>query len=110
MVSPVTGSISGPAYDFSISLVLVAVLFIAGRHPIFAPFIATGLYILVPAYVTSATVQRYVPVAFGATAVVAAMLPSLELSGRFQASTKLRERVGRSPVGARGRQFEEARA
>jgi len=106
MLSPVTGSISSPAYEFSFSLVLVAVLFIAGRHPISAPFIAAALYIVVPAYITSGTVQRYIPVAFGATAVVAATLPSLRLAERLRSSTRVRERVGRSPVLARRRQVE----
>ena len=110
MLSPVTGSISSPAYEFSFSLVLVAVLFIAGRHPISAPFIAAALYIVVPAYITSGTVQRYIPVAFGATAVVAATLPSLRLAERLRSSTRVRERVGRSPVLARRRQVEEVPA
>src|SRR5581483_1981124 len=43
-LAPVTGAVNAYPFDFTISLTLVAVLFIAGRQPIAGAFLAAALY------------------------------------------------------------------
>jgi ABC-type branched-subunit amino acid transport system permease subunit len=74
LIAPVTGSINSLSYEFSVSLVLVAVLFIAGRRPVLGLGLAAAMYVLVPGYIDNQTVQRYIPVSFGAFAVIAAVM------------------------------------
>jgi uncharacterized membrane protein len=81
-----------------VSLLLVAVLFIAGRQPIAGAFVAAALYVVVPSYISSPTVLSYTPVAFGAGALLAAMAGGLPIVDRLRGSKRAAERVGRSPV------------
>src|SRR5207244_6507080 len=69
LIGPVTGTASVGTFDFSISLLLVAVLFIAGRQPILSPILAAGLYVVGPGYLSSATVREYTPIVFGGLAI-----------------------------------------
>jgi branched-subunit amino acid ABC-type transport system permease component len=101
VLAPVIGSVSAPSYDFSISLLLVAVLFITGRQPILGAFAAAAIYIVVPGYITSSTALKYVPVVFGVGAVLAATLGGRPVLDRLRSSKRFRERLVRSPARAR---------
>lgn len=62
----------GPnSFDAFLSLTMLTVLAIAGRGELSGPLIAAALLVLVPAYIQSATVNQWLPVAFGVTAVAA---------------------------------------
>jgi ABC-type branched-subunit amino acid transport system permease subunit len=98
VITPVTGSITSAPFSYSVSLLLVAVLFIAGRQPIAGAFVAAALYVVVPSYISSPTVLSYTPVAFGAGALLAAMAGGLPIVDRLRGSKRAAERVGRSPV------------
>jgi ABC-type branched-subunit amino acid transport system permease subunit len=100
IVSPVTNSAGGLSYDFSISLLLIAVLFISGARPVVSAFVAAFLYVVAPGYITSHTLNEYVPVIFGASALLVAIAPSIGL-GRFRLSARALQRDGRGPVKAR---------
>jgi ABC-type branched-subunit amino acid transport system permease subunit len=112
ILSPVSGSINSLSYAPIISLILVAVLFIAGQHPILGSAIASALYVLVPGYITSRAVQPYIPISFGALAIVSAVLAGRSLRQRalekVAASTRARERAAHRPADARRVQLVEA--
>ena len=97
LIAPVTGSINSLSYEFSVSLVLVAVLFIAGRRPVLGLGIAAAMYVLVPGYIDNQTVQRYIPVSFGAFAVIAAVMTGRpvreQLAAKLRRSSWVRTRV-----------------
>jgi ABC-type branched-subunit amino acid transport system permease subunit len=67
-----TQTTGGFSFDFSVSLLMVAVLFVAGRHPVLSAFIAAGLYNVAVSYIKNATVQNYSGVVFGVAALVVA--------------------------------------
>jgi branched-subunit amino acid ABC-type transport system permease component len=71
VLAPVTGSATGGTFNFGVSLTILAVLVIAGRRAIPAMLVAAALYIVVPGYITNATLLGYLPVAFGVAAIVA---------------------------------------
>ncbi|MDQ1539015.1 MAG: hypothetical protein QOE58_3408, partial [Actinomycetota bacterium] len=50
MIGAATFSTSGLQFDFSVSLMLIAVLYVAGRQPVLSAFIAAGLYQVVVPY------------------------------------------------------------
>ena len=99
ILAPITGSASPPLYDFSVSLLLVAVLFIAGRQPILGPFIAAVLFIVIPGSIRNATVNEYTPVLFGVGAVVAAMAGGYPVVGWLRRSRRVSERAARPRTG-----------
>jgi ABC-type branched-subunit amino acid transport system permease subunit len=101
VIVPITGSTTPASFDFSISLLIVAVLFMAGRYPILGAFVAATLYVVVPGYITNSTTLSYMPVVFGAGAVIAAMAGGWPVVDRLRASKRSRERLVRSPVKAR---------
>jgi branched-subunit amino acid ABC-type transport system permease component len=72
IIGPITGSASAVSFDFSISLTIIAVLFIAGRRPLLAPFIAAALYVVGPSYIQSNTASEYTTVVFGLAAIIVA--------------------------------------
>jgi ABC-type branched-subunit amino acid transport system permease subunit len=72
LLGAVTSTTGGLSFDFSVSLIMIAVLFIAGRQPILAAFVAAGLYKVGVPYITNVTVQNYSGVVFGAVAVLVA--------------------------------------
>jgi ABC-type branched-subunit amino acid transport system permease subunit len=72
VIGPVTESATGPTFDFSISLMLVAVLAVAGANPLLSAFVAAALHIVVPSYLTDATLVRYSPILFGVAAIATA--------------------------------------
>jgi ABC-type branched-subunit amino acid transport system permease subunit len=101
IISPVTGTVGALSYDFSVSLVLVAVLFLGGRQPVLGAFLAAGAFIIAPGYINSPLAQKYIPVVFGAGVVLVAMFGGLPIVDRIRASRRHREREHRSPVLAR---------
>jgi ABC-type branched-subunit amino acid transport system permease subunit len=103
VIAPISGSVSPPPYDFTISLLLVAVLFIAGRQPVLGAFVAAGLYIVVPGYIPQGWL-KWTPVLFGGGAVLAAMFGGLPVVDRIRTSKRAMSRSGRpSPASARFR-------
>jgi branched-subunit amino acid ABC-type transport system permease component len=99
LTAPITGSVTGVPYQFTNSLLLVAVLYIAGRQPIAGPVVASLLFIVVPGYTSNATLLDLFPVAFGAGALIAAAFGGLPLLARLSESRRLQER----PAGTRWR-------
>ena len=101
LIGPVTGSINGVSFPSFSSLILVAVLVIAGAGLVRSAVIAAAAYIVVPAYIDNATFQDALPAIFG----VAAMLVAVASSGGFNAAAHLTRwaqatawRSRRSPV------------
>jgi branched-subunit amino acid ABC-type transport system permease component len=72
LLGAVTQTTGGLTFDFSVSLMMVAVLYVAGRQPILSAFIAAGLYQVVVPYIKSETVQNYSGVVFGVAALIVA--------------------------------------
>jgi ABC-type branched-subunit amino acid transport system permease subunit len=104
ILSPVSGSINSLSYAPILSLILVAVLFIAGPYPVSGALIAATLYVLVPGYITSRTVQPYIPISFGVLAIVAAVLGGRSLRDRLLDRLRVSPRAAlatRSPIRAR---------
>jgi len=99
----VTGMAGGLSFDFSISLVLVAVLAFSGRRPVFSAFVAAVLFVVVPSYFTSPLAATYAQLVFGGTALVVAVLPSLRLGVLIGGSRRASGRVGPGPAAARMR-------
>jgi ABC-type branched-subunit amino acid transport system permease subunit len=98
LASPVTESASGVSFDFSISLLLIAVMFISGRQPILSPVIAAFLYIVTPGYITNAATIQYTQVVFGAAAIWVAISGGIPALGKLGRSRRTLERAGRSPL------------
>ena len=103
LLAPVTGSLASPTFHYFFSLLLVAVLFMAGRQPVLGAALAAVMYILVPTYITQPTVHEYVPAAFGAGALIAAMVGGRPILSRLGRSQRTAERATRSPVRHRSR-------
>jgi ABC-type branched-subunit amino acid transport system permease subunit len=101
LIGPVTGSINGTSFPSFASLILVAVLVIAGSGLIRSAVLAAAAFIVVPAYIENATFQEGLPAIFG----VAAMLTAVASAGGFDATGRLARwaqatawRTRRSPV------------
>jgi ABC-type branched-subunit amino acid transport system permease subunit len=101
VIAPVTGAVTAAPYQFIVSLLLVAVLFLAGRQPVASPILASGLYLLGPGYITNADILEGLPVLFGAGAIMAALAGGRPLLARLRPSRRALGRVGRSRVAAR---------
>jgi ABC-type branched-subunit amino acid transport system permease subunit len=115
ILTPITGSINSLSYHPILSLILVAVLFIAGQHPIVGALIASAMYVLIPGYISSQEVQEYIPVSFGALAIVSAVLVGRSARQRavekLANSTRAKERsTARSPRAERLAELELAEA
>jgi ABC-type branched-subunit amino acid transport system permease subunit len=114
ILTPISGSINVLSYHPIVSLVLVAVLFIAGSHPIRAAAIAAALHVLLPGYITSSEIQPYLPISFGVLAIVCSVLVGRSLlrrtGDRIAESTRARERVAHHPAEARLPHLELAEA
>src|SRR5262249_25370436 len=111
VLSPISGSINSLSYAPIVSLILVAVLFIARPNPLAGSLIAAALYVLTPGYITSRTVQPYIPISFGVLAIVAAVLAGRSLRRRLLDRVQLSARAelaGRSPIRARLAELAEA--
>ena len=101
-LGPVTGTATGLTFNFGVSLTLLAVLLIAGRRAVPAVFIAAAAYIVVPGFIDDPTVLQYLPVAFGAAAIVVSTDAIGEARRRFDATPRAVARVrASSPARAR---------
>jgi ABC-type branched-subunit amino acid transport system permease subunit len=104
---PVTGSASGLSFNFGTSLLLLAVLILAGRRPLVAPFVAPLAMIVIPGYITNAEALKYLPIVFGVSAV---LLATGTLERGWSAATSTRRMAARPALGpARARVLEGAR-
>ncbi|HEX3796947.1 MAG TPA: ABC transporter permease [Acidimicrobiales bacterium] len=103
LLGGVTQTTGGPTFDFSISLIMIAVLFVSGRRPVLSAFIAAGLYVVAVSYISNPTVQNYSGVVFGAAVVIVAtrIIPiGVRRVGRgIRASQRLDERTPNSWLG-----------
>ncbi|MEY2571564.1 MAG: hypothetical protein QOE63_1914 [Acidimicrobiaceae bacterium] len=107
MLGPITGSATGGTFGFSISLILIAVLFIAGRRPVISAFIAAIAYVVAPTYSGSADVGAWTQVLFGTLAILIACDVPGQLRRRWTDTARARERdTATSPARARLLQLE----
>jgi len=92
---------AGGTFDYTVSLVFVAVLGFCGRRPIFSPFLAAFLFQVVKIYpgFNDPTFIKYQGAMFGALALVVALAPGMNLSRLV--GRRGHEREGRSPVSSR---------
>ena len=97
VLGPVTQTVGAPQYDFSISLLLVAVVFMSGRFVIFGAAVAATLYTVVPGYVTSLDAVQWLPVAFGAGAVIGALVDGIPVLDRIRSTVDRRRTPTPSP-------------
>lgn len=93
LVGPITGSVSALSFGYFNSLLLVPVLFVAGRRPVVSAFLAATSFIIAPVYITNASVALYLPVAFGLTALLCAVRPQHFLTRAFERSPRARTRI-----------------
>ncbi len=92
LYGPITGTASSANFDFSVSLVLVAVLVLAGRQPILSPVIAAFLLAVLPFYTDNEFILDYTNVAFGVGALVAAMFGGQPVLARLRGATRTLDR------------------
>lgn len=97
LIGPVTETASGLTFGYFGSLVLLVTLFISGRQPLLAAFVAAAAYWVVPAYIDDAELALYLPVAFGGVAVLVAAAPMRFIVSRLQGSRRASERAERRP-------------
>lgn len=98
IIGPITGSASAQTSGFQVSLLIVAVLFVAGRRPMLGPIIAAMLYVVGPGYVTEGDLLEWMPVAFGSAAIIAVTLRLRTFVDRLRADPRVQERMEASPV------------
>ena len=105
-----TGTATQVSFDLSISLLVLAVLFVAGRQPLLSAGVAAVFYVVIPGYIDNADVRAYTPVVFGSLALIAAIfggVPWLDrlrlakrLAQRSPRRSRLQARLGRTAVPA----------
>jgi ABC-type branched-subunit amino acid transport system permease subunit len=95
VIAPITGSVSSASYQFTVSLLMVAVLYVAGRQPILSPIAASVLFLVGPGYIKNPHLLDYIPVVFGAGALVAAVVGGQPLLSRVRPTKRALGRVGR---------------
>ena len=93
VTAPVTGSATGVPYHYTISLTLVAVLYLAGAHPVIGAGVASLLYVVIPGYLNNATAQEWLPVAFGVGAILVTVTSGANVAGRWSGSARLARRA-----------------
>jgi ABC-type branched-subunit amino acid transport system permease subunit len=99
LIGPVTGTAAAGSgvvvggFDFTVSLLLISVLFIAGRQPILSSIIAAALFVVVPGHAGTEFAQDYAPVIFGGLAVAAAVISGQPVLARLRASVRMEERA-----------------
>ena len=91
LLAGLTESASTVSFDYFESLLLLPVLYLAGRNELVAPFIAAFALAVAPSYFTGEWFTNYQPVIFGLAAVAAAVASS----GRFDARRALSDMAGR---------------
>jgi branched-subunit amino acid ABC-type transport system permease component len=117
LLAPVTGTAAAGSgvtvggFDFSVSLLLISVLFVAGRQPVLSAVLGAVFLVVIPGYISGQTAQEFTPILFGGLAVAAAMFGGRSLRERFASSRRLQERAAaRSPRQARRPVLEGAQA
>ena len=110
LLGPITGTASAASgidvggFDFSVSLLLITVLFVAGRQPIISAVVGSVLLVIIPSYATGATAVKWNPIIFGSLAIVAALVGGRSLREWLASSRRLRERADSpSPQAERAR-------
>lgn len=105
---PLFGTVNGDSFPAFLSLIVLAVLAIAGTDIVRAAFVAVLAYFVVPGYIDSAKLVTALPVIFGLTALGVALTSNgngpVAWASRIAASSAWRS--ARSPV--RERQPEQA--
>lgn len=76
LVSQLAGTVTADSYQPLDSLILIAVLAVVSRRTIPAALLASGAFIVVPAYINNATLSEYLPLLFGVAAILAALSTS----------------------------------
>jgi branched-subunit amino acid ABC-type transport system permease component len=92
LIGPVTGTATQVSFDLGISLLLLAVLFVAGRQPLLSAVLGAVFYIVIPGYIDNADVRAYTPVVFGALALVAAIYGGVPWLDRLRVAKRLSQR------------------
>ena len=108
LIGPITGTAAAASgidvggFDFSVSLLLITVLFVAGRQPILSAVVGSVLLVIIPSYATGDTALKWNPIIFGSLAIVAAILGGRSMVEWLRSSRRLRERSTEgSPLRAR---------
>jgi branched-subunit amino acid ABC-type transport system permease component len=101
VIAPVTQSASGASFESSVSLVLLAVLFVAGRQPLLSGFVAAGLYVVAVNYAGEG-LRENSGLLFGvaALAVATRAIPLLAQAGLRGRRAAARQRRARRPAAA----------
>jgi branched-subunit amino acid ABC-type transport system permease component len=110
LIGPITGSATGVSFGFSISLILVAVLYVAGRRPVLSALAASVAYVVVPSYVTSPNAGTWTQIVFGVSAVLVACGVPATLRARWLGSVRATERPDPTERRPRARALTEAAA
>ncbi|MEW6471169.1 MAG: ABC transporter permease [Actinomycetota bacterium] len=110
LLGPITGTASAASgidvggFDFSVSLLLITVLFVAGRQPIVSAVLGSVLLVIIPSYATGETAVKWNPIVFGSLAIVAALFGGRSLRDWLASSRRLQERAASpSPQAERAR-------
>jgi branched-subunit amino acid ABC-type transport system permease component len=101
VAGPITRSATGFSFRFDISLVLLAVLAMAGRQPILSAYLAAFFYVVGPSYITNQTLSDLTPVLFGGAAILAVSHPVRALLTSTFRSRRMVERRDRPGVAVR---------
>jgi ABC-type branched-subunit amino acid transport system permease subunit len=74
LLASVTGVVSTAGFGVFGSLTLLAVIFVAGRHPFRAPVVAAGVLVMAPSYLDHPDVAQYQQLVYGLLAIAAVLL------------------------------------
>ena len=106
---PLFGSASGDSFITFQSLIVLAVLAVAGTDIIRASFVAVILYFVVPGYITSSNTPAALPAIFGSAAIVMALTSNgsgpIAWAARFGAISSWRVRSSPIPERRGGRRL-----
>lgn len=89
LLAPVSGYVSGVSFPFFNSLLVLAVLAIAGPGLIRSAFVAAAALTVVPAYIDNATFIDLLPVLFGASAIATVVLSTVGTGLRVTPGSRL---------------------
>jgi len=98
LLGPITGQAAAASgidvggFDFSVSLLLLTVLFVAGRQPVVSAVLGSVLLVIIPSYATGETAVKWNPIVFGSLAIVAALFGGRSLIEWIASSRRMRER------------------
>lgn len=78
VTGPITGTASSLSFEFVRSLLLLAILAIAGRRLLVAPFVGAVLFSVVGSLIDNPSIVELLPVGFGLAAIAGAVLGGSE--------------------------------